>query len=113
MIPNIHGFFHVTDLDFYRSTENLRWYDILIGDTKFSRRWDDQLAVTVPAAMRAPQLSWEMEAIGVKNDVWHNQMFDGKYRWRGGGYQAWWKINGTNNFPEGAAMCEGLITNGG
>lgn len=79
-IPNIHGFFHVTDLDFFRSPEILNWFNILIGDSKFSRRWDDQLAVTVPAAMRAQDLSWEMEAVGVKNDVWHNQFMDGKYR---------------------------------
>lgn len=79
-IPNIHGFFHVTDLDFFRSPEILNWFNILIGDSKFSRRWDDQLAVTIPAAMRAQDLSWEMEAVGVKNDVWHNQFMDGKYR---------------------------------
>ena len=79
-IPNIHGFFHVTDLNFFRQKEILNWFDILIGDSKFSRRWDDQLAVTVPVAMRAPELAWQMEAIGVKNDVWHNQFFDGKYR---------------------------------
>jgi len=80
VIPNIHGFFYVADLDFYRQPEILHWFDVLIGDSKFSRRWDDQLAVTVPAAMRAQNLTWEMEAIGVINDVWHNQYFDGKYR---------------------------------
>jgi hypothetical protein len=75
-VPQIHGFFHITDLDFYRSPENLKWYDIMIGDGKFSRRWDDQLAVTVPAAMRAPERSWEMGANGVKLDVWHNGTYE-------------------------------------
>ena len=112
-LPNIHGFFHITDLDFYRQPEILNWFNILIGDSKFSRRWDDQLAVTIPSAMRAADLSWEMEALGVKNDVWHNQFFDGKYRWRGGGYQKWWSINGTTWFPKAAEMCQGLITNSG
>jgi hypothetical protein len=112
-VPQIHGFFHVTNLDFYRTPENLRWADIMIGDTKFSRRWDDQLAVTVPAAMRAPERSWEMEANGIKLDVWHNQFLDGKYRWRGGGYQGWWKNASAESFPEAIDTCQSLITNGG
>jgi hypothetical protein len=112
-VPQVHGFFHLTNLDFYRSPENLRWADIMIGDTKFSRRWDDQLAVTVPAAMRAPERSWEMEANGVKLDVWHNQFLDGKYRWRGGGYQVWWKTESAESFPEAIDTCQALITNGG
>jgi hypothetical protein len=112
-VPQIHGFFHVTNLDFYRSPENLRWADIMIGDTKFSRRWDDQLAVTVPAAMRAPERSWEMGANGVTLDVWHNSFLDGKRRWRGGGYQAWWKKESAESFPEAVGTCKSLITNGG
>jgi hypothetical protein len=112
-VPQVHGFFHVTSLDFYRSPENLRWADIMIGDTKFSRRWDDQLAVTVPAAMRAPNRSWEMGANGVKLDVWHNGMLDGKYRWRGGGYQKWWQKESAESFPEAVETCKALITNGG
>jgi tellurite resistance protein len=112
-IPQVHGFFHVTNLDFYRSPENLRWADIMIGDTKFSRRWDDQLAVTVPAAMRAPERSWEMEANGVKLDVWHNGMLDGKTNWKGGGYQKWWQKESAESFPEAVETCKSLITNGG
>jgi hypothetical protein len=172
-IPNIHGFFHITDLTFYRQPEILEWFDILIGDAKFSRRWDDQLAVTIPSAIKAPELSYEMQALGVVNDVWHNQYLDGKvryvedvivvvagvfgcvpccnvgsicisvclshfvgnhennvffffllsflvhtyctyvYRWRGGGYQKWWAINGNTSFPEAAEKCQGLITNAG
>jgi hypothetical protein len=42
-ISQIHGFFHVADLDFFKSPTT----------TQFRRRYDDQLAVTVtvPAAI--------------------------------------------------------------
>jgi hypothetical protein len=108
-VPQVHGFFHITNLDFYRSPENLRWFDIMIGDTKFSRRWDDQLAVTVPAAMRAPTRSWEMGANGIKLDVWHNGYMDGKRKWKGGGYVKWWKAEANASFPEGFGSCKSLL----
>jgi hypothetical protein len=85
----------------------------MIGDNKFSRRWDDQLAVTVPAAMRAPERSWEMGANGVKLDVWHNGYLDGKTKWKGGGYLAWWKKESQASFPEGFGQCKSVVTNAG
>lgn len=112
-VPQVHGFFHVTNLDFYRLPQNLKWANVLIGETKFSRRWDDQLAVTVPPAMLAPERAWEMEANGVKLDVWHNQFMDGKRRWRGGGYQKWWQSEGKQSFPEAWEVCKPLVVNGG
>jgi hypothetical protein len=112
-VPQMHGFFHITNLDFYRSPENMRWYDILIGDNKFSRKWDDQLSVTVPAAMRAGNRSWEMGANGVNLDVWHNGFLDGKRKWKGGGYLKWWKKEAEVSFPEGFGSCKSLVTNPG
>jgi hypothetical protein len=113
VVPQIHGFFHITNLHFYRSPENLRWFDILIGDNKFSRKWDDQLAVTVPAAMRAPTRSWEMGANGVKLDVWHNGLLDGETEWKGGGYMKWWKKEAQVSFPEAFSSCKRLVTDPG
>jgi hypothetical protein len=46
-------------------------------------------------------------------DVWHNSFLDGKRRWRGGGYQAWWKKESAESFPEAVGTCKSLITNGG
>ena len=43
-IPQIHGFFHITNLDFYREDRVMNWARILIGDSKFSRKFDDQIA---------------------------------------------------------------------
>jgi hypothetical protein len=112
-IQQIHGFFHITDLDFYRNKENPRWFDVMIGNSKFSRQWDDQLAVTIPAAMRAANASWSMNHHGVKLDIYHNQQFDGQRRWRGGGYVHWYKNRSAVDFPESIATCKALVKNGG
>jgi hypothetical protein len=113
-IQQIHGFFHITDLDFYRNAENLRWFDIMIGHSKFSRQWDDQLAVTVPAAMRAANESGSMNHHGVVLDIYHNQQFDGQRRWRGGGgYVHWYKQRSAIDFPESIDTCQALVKNGG
>ncbi|KAL7579443.1 hypothetical protein ACA910_014106 [Epithemia clementina (nom. ined.)] len=119
VVANIHGFFHVTDLDFYRTAENLSWSRIMIGENKFSRRWDDQLAVTVPAAMRAPEKAWDMNYHNITLDVYHNGIYDGKRPWKlksgkvGGGYQKWWKEYSEERFPEAIDSCQAWIRNSG
>mmetsp|Transcript_34347 Transcript_34347/g.71513 ORF Transcript_34347/g.71513 Transcript_34347/m.71513 type:complete len:502 (-) Transcript_34347:761-2266(-) len=112
-VPNIHGFFHITNLDFYRNAENLNWSRIMIGDSKFSRVWDDQLAVTVPAAIREPHKSWDMRSHNVSLMVYHNSFYDGQERWRGGGFQVWWRENAPKLFPEARDVCQPWIRNGG
>jgi hypothetical protein len=44
----------------------------MIGDGKFSRTWDDQLAVMVPAAMTAPERAMDMVTAGLPLGVLHN-----------------------------------------
>jgi hypothetical protein len=114
-IPQIHGFFHITDLDFYRSEANLKWFNNMIGDRKFSRSWDDQLAVTVPAALLAPNRSWDMNSNGIILDIYHNQHFDGdtKRRHRGGGYVHWWENFSNTSFPEAIEECAVYVKNSG
>jgi hypothetical protein len=112
-VSQIHGFLHVTDLDFYRAPAQEHWANVLIGNGKFSRRWDDQLAVTVPAAIMAPERAWEMEATGVALKVWHNSRLDGKHFWKGGGYRSWFKKEGPAQFPEAVEKCSWLVRTGG
>jgi hypothetical protein len=103
-IKQIHGFFHITNLDFYRSAKVQKWADALIGESRFSRRYDDQLMVTVPAALWEGNRSWEMEYHGMKLDIFHNGDLDGKY-FVYGGFKIWWRHNGTANFPEADGKC--------
>mmetsp|Transcript_46498 Transcript_46498/g.51990 ORF Transcript_46498/g.51990 Transcript_46498/m.51990 type:complete len:242 (-) Transcript_46498:275-1000(-) len=76
-IPNIHGFFHITNLDFYRSQPVKYGLETLLGDCFLCRSPDDQLSVTIPAAIFEPERSWEMRSKGFKLDVYHNFALDG------------------------------------
>ena len=104
-VAQIHGFFHITDLDFYRSEPVMNWNRILIGDTKFSRNYDDQIAVTVPAAVLAPEKAWHMPSKNLTMKVFHNFVMDGVGKNRVGGFKHWWKMNGTQSFPEAYGKC--------
>jgi hypothetical protein len=79
-IPMIHGFMHVTDLDFYRSEPAMKWARALIGDEKFSRKYDDQIGITISSAVLAPNRSWLMSDHGIQLDVYHNAYLDGQKR---------------------------------
>ena len=41
-IQQVHGFFHITNMKFFR--ENINWSENLIGEGRLQRRFDDQLA---------------------------------------------------------------------
>jgi hypothetical protein len=105
----VHGFFHITNLDFYRLPINLHWFDVEIGDNKFSREWDDQLAVMVPAVMLAPERAVEMEDVGIRPDIMHNGLTMGKRKWRGGAYKAFWSNEAPIKFPEAIEKCTPYI----
>jgi hypothetical protein len=108
-IQQVHGFFHITDLDFYRLPQNLRWFDIMIGNEKFSRRWDDQLAVIVPAIMLAHDRVVDMDRAGLTLGVFHNSMMMGKKRFGVGSYIQFWKSKGKKEFPEAFQNCSSYI----
>ena len=111
-VEQVHGFFHITDLDFYRLPQNVYWAKVMIGDAKFSRIWDDQLGVIVPAAMMAPERAAEMDKVGIHPNVMHNGMIMGKVKWVGGGYKAYWSQEGREKFPEAFDICKSHIKEG-
>ena len=104
-ISLVHGFFHITNLDFFRSPTVSAWSKILTEANKFSRKWDDQLAVTLPPAILAPNRSWHMGSHGIRLNVFHNQKLNGREQPVPAGFKAWFKKHG-HNFPEGRARCK-------
>ena len=74
--PLIHGFFHVTNLEFYRN--QMKWYENFIGDCFLCRIFDDQIAITVPAAILASDKSWDMYSHNLRLGVYHNNYIDGQ-----------------------------------
>jgi len=107
-IKNVHGYFHLTNLDFYRSDMVVNWAKNWIGDCYLCRNFDDQAAVTVPALVLAPERMWAMEAHNFSLGVFHNCEMDNKKA--GGFIQLWRKghkeSNITIDFPEARANCE-------
>jgi hypothetical protein len=110
------GFFHVTDLDFYRLPQNMHYYDVLLGDGKFQRRWEDQLAVIGPAVMGAPERTMEMEPAGIFPEVMHNGFMMSKRKNPNGTapkyhfhYTKSWNATIANEWPEAQEACNAYI----
>ena len=96
---------HITNLDFFRSEPVMKWSKILIGDTKFSRQYDDQLAVTAPAAVLAPDRTAELRrGAGIQLNIFHNFKMDGKVQV--GGFRRWWRLYSEGNFSVAIPHCK-------
>ena len=78
-IPIIHGFGHITDLDFYRQPKVINGLKGLLGNCFLCLSPDDQLVVTIPAAIYAPKKSLDMQQHGFNLRIAHNFNFDGQY----------------------------------
>ena len=110
MYNQVHGFFHLTNLDFYRSKLPLQWANTLIGDTKFSRQFDDQIGITVPSAVLAPDKAWDMTKHGIDLKILHNGNVNGRAPNIDGWYMSYWKENKTSSFPEAIDKCDRHVT---
>ena len=104
LIKQIHGFFHVTNLDFYRGDAAMKWARVMVGNTKFSRMFDDQIGVTMPAAVLAGNRSWDMRYHGLNLGVLHSYKLDGQEQF--GGYLKFWKTRAKEEFPEAYGHCK-------
>jgi hypothetical protein len=83
----------------------MKWNKALIGDSHFSRLFDDQIGITMPAAVLAGNRSWDMKTMGVYPRVFHNYVVDGLMSdWRGF-FVPWWEKNANTTFPEASYAC--------
>ena len=112
-IRQIYGFHHITRLDMYRKDQHQKFLKSMVSDYKFSRRWDDQLAVTVPAVMEDESKVWDHRSHGVNLGLHHNTMIDGKERGKYYSYLNWFANIGRKNWTVAHAMCDGLIVDVG
>ena len=99
VVQMIHGFGHITDLDFYRQPKVLNGLKGLLGDCFLCRSPDDQLAVTIAAAIYAPEKSFDMRMHGFNLGIAHNGQFDGKEKFKPPGFVKYWRQKAKNNFP--------------
>eukprot|EP00980_Cylindrotheca_fusiformis_P027937 scaffold22569_cov116-Cylindrotheca_fusiformis.AAC.8 len=99
---NVGGFFHITNLNFYRSPPVLQWMNLARQDCFLCRSFDDQFAVTVPAAILAPNRSKGMTESGIRLDLFHNGRIDGTKKAIPGGFRRYFRIA---NFSEAVGIC--------
>eukprot|EP00980_Cylindrotheca_fusiformis_P004820 scaffold1034_cov127-Cylindrotheca_fusiformis.AAC.1 len=99
---NIGGFFHITNLHFYRSAPVMKWMNFVREDCFLCRSFDDQFAVTVPAAILAPNRSKGITESGIKLDLFHNGRIDGYKRAVPGGFRKYFPVA---NFSEAVGIC--------
>lgn len=92
-LRSIYGFLHITNLDFYRSPAVQHGIKALMGDSFLARDPDDQQAVTIPAAVLAPERSWDMRKKGIQLDVFHNLHIDGKTSEKVKLFKEFWKTS--------------------
>ena len=104
-IPLIHGCFHITDLDFYRSDTVSRWLENLIGDCFCCRDPDDQIAMTVPAALLAPNRSHNLLTNNIRLNVFHNHKLDGRERVKPPNFMRYYNQVVKHNFTETVGVC--------
>jgi len=85
-MAQIGGFHHITSLDVYRKPIHQQFLKDFIGDYRFSRRNDDQIAVTIPAIMEQdtmepgiPRILEERGSLAnLTLHISHHGRFDGK-----------------------------------
>jgi hypothetical protein len=100
----VNGFFHITNLDFYRSDVVINWLKFLREDCFLCREFDDQFAVTVPAAILAPNRSKAMLQSGIELHLFHNAKIDGVKQAAPAGFKRYFRTI-QDNFTEATGFC--------
>ena len=104
---HIGGFFHITNLDFYRSAPVQKFAEAWIGEGFLQRRYDDQAGVTVPAAVLAPERSWHMrKKLNMQLLVYHNFELDGDRALAVGGFLKYWRETVRHQLPDANGVCK-------
>jgi len=102
----VGGFFHITNLDVYREDRHQNFLKELVGDYRFSRKWDDQLAVTVIAAMEDPTRAWRLRSHNFTFNVRHHKIYDGEEYIKIRNTNDWWNKMIRDNWHAGRLLCD-------
>ena len=74
--------------------------------TKYPRRIpDDQMAVTLPAAIYAPDKAWDLRTKGFDLRIFHNFRMDGAVPLQPPGFRRHWSEVAATGFPTTDQVC--------
>eukprot|EP00979_Chaetoceros_neogracilis_P018227 scaffold10557_cov302-Chaetoceros_neogracile.AAC.6 len=81
LIRQVDGSHHITNLDHYRKDVHQRFLKSFVGDYKFSRRFDDQIAVTIVAVMEQRLRNetsklWHERSKNITLKIAHHSIYD-------------------------------------
>merc|ERR1719223_203044 len=109
-VNQIGGYNHITNLDIYRKDIHQKFLSNMVGDYRFSRQWDDQLGVTIPAIVEAPERSWDARGNGITLGIRHHGMLDGRERRQYRNKKVDWKKGIAPKWEAGRIMCNDIMT---
>lgn len=111
-VKQIGGYNHITNLDVYRKEIHQRFLSNMVGDYRFGRQWDDQLGVTIPAVVEAPERCWDARKNGINFGIRHHNKLDGKEQRQYKNKFNDWKKDIAPKWEAGRMMCDHLMRKG-
>lgn len=80
-MQQVAGNHHISNLETYRKPIHQQFLRQFVGDYRFSRKFDDQIAVTIPAVMEDDGTkAWHERNVGLSLKIAHHRMFDNNGR---------------------------------
>lgn len=106
MVKQVGGFFHITNLEIYRQPKHQRFLRELVGDYKFSRQWDDQLAVAVVPSMEDPTRAWHLRSKNFTLNILHHRKYDAYEKIDARNVKTWWTQDIRDQWHAGRVLCD-------
>ena len=75
-MKQVAGNHHISNLETYRKPVHQQFLKDFVGDYRFARQFDDQIAITIPAVMEGRKKAWHERSHGLVLKIGHHRMFD-------------------------------------
>ena len=75
-LSQVAGNHHISNLETYRKPIHQKFLKDFVGDYRFARQFDDQIAITIPAVMEDGNKAWHERSHGLVLKIGHHGMFD-------------------------------------
>ena len=76
LLKQVAGNHHISNLETYRKPVHQQFLKDFVGDYRFARQFEDQIAITIPAVMEGRKNAWHERSHGLVLKIGHHRMFD-------------------------------------